>query len=338
MKKVSIQDIAKSLQVSKSTVSLVLNGRGDEKRIRKETQQKILDFAKEQNYSPNHLARGLSRGKSETIGLIVPNISDNFYARIAKRIETKAIHHGYNVVFGSADEDPKREAQLIDIMLNRQIDGLIIASTQQNQKEIKQLKNKEFPFVLIDRHYPDIETTYVIVENSNGIKTTVNHLLKKGRRNIGFVTLESGLEAMEQRLKGYKTAMLEAGVEVNPNWIQKLDYQDYAVQMEPAIQSLTSEQDEVDAIIFATHYLTLSGIRELRKANISIPKQVAVASFDGLDGFDLIDPPVTAISQPVDQMGDTAVELLLKKLDNHTDELIQMELPLDFVIRKSCGE
>src|SRR6056300_426746 len=121
MKKASIKDIAKHLNVSVSTVSLTLNGRGDEKRISKDTQKKIIAYAEQQNYRPNPFAKGLKKGSSDTIGLVVPNISDSFYARIARRIEKKAEEYGYNVVFSSTGESKKKEKELIRSMLDRQV-------------------------------------------------------------------------------------------------------------------------------------------------------------------------------------------------------------------------
>ncbi len=130
LKKISLQDISKSLNISKGTISLVLNGRGDEKRVSKETQEKIIKFAKDHNYNANQLARALSRGKSDMIGLVVPNISDVFFATIARRIEKKAEQSGYNVIFSSTGERIEKESRIIQSMLDRQVDGLIIASCQ----------------------------------------------------------------------------------------------------------------------------------------------------------------------------------------------------------------
>ena len=122
MKKISLQDISSQLNISKATISIVLNGRGDEKRVSKTTQEKIIQFARENNYKANYLARGLSLGKSDTIGLVVPNIGDSYFARIARRIERKARRSGYNVVFSSTGESKERESELIQSMLSRGVD------------------------------------------------------------------------------------------------------------------------------------------------------------------------------------------------------------------------
>ena len=187
MKKIYLKDIAHSLKISKTAVSLVLNNKGDAHKISQQTQKRIIDFANKHNYKANHMARGLSRGKSETIGLIIPNISDIFYARIASTIEKKAKKLDYSVVFSSSNEDPEIEKEHIQSMLNKQVDGLIIASTQKNQEEIKRLSEMQFPFVLIDRYYPNMDTNYVIVDNHDGIKNVTQHLINLGNKRIGFV-------------------------------------------------------------------------------------------------------------------------------------------------------
>lgn len=337
MKKVSIQDIANSLKVSKSTISLVLNGRGDEKRISKETQAKIIKFAKEHNYKANQLARGLSRGKSEMIGLILPNISDNFYSKIAQTIEQKARLHGYTVIYSSSNEDPNREKVLIHSMLDQQVDGLIIASTQQNQSDILLLKKMNFPFVLFDRHYPDIDTNFVIVDSVGGVCRAVEHLVHLGRKRIGFISLKPGLEAMHGRLSGYQQTMEKYALPMEDGFVVELSYDHYATEMTTAVKSLVQFPSRIEGVVFATHYLTASGIRELKKLNVRIPMDVAIVSFDEESSFDLIDPPITSVIQPVEELGDRAVQILLKNLGKDSLEYEHAILKTDFVIRKSCG-
>ncbi len=336
MKKVSIKDIAEGLGLSKSTVSLVLNGRGDEKRISADTQERVIKYAKEQHYKPNQLARGLSTGKSEMLGLIIPNISDSFYARIARRIERKARHHGYNVIFSSSSESADREKELIYSMLDRQVEGLIIASTQKNQEEIGQLKKMKFPFVLIDRHYPEIDTNYVVVDNAGGIARAVEELIRVARKRIGFISIEPGLEAIHQRLVGYRETMKIFGLPVEEGFVKELSYENYETEMPEVIQTMVEAPVSVDGIVFATHYLTASGLRELKGLNIHVPRQVAIISFDQMNAFDLVEPPITAVLQPVDEIGDRAVDILLKNLQEPDIPIEQVTLETDFVCRKSC--
>lgn len=338
MKKIFLKDIADALNLSKTAVSLVLNNRGDENKISKETQKRILDFAKKNNYRPNQMARGLSLGKSETIGLIVPNISDIFYARIAHFVEIKAKEFGYNVVFSSSNENPAIEREMIYSMLNRQVDGLIIASTQKNDEDILKLKEASFPFVLIDRYYPNIKTNYVIVDNLGGTKNMTSHLLKNGRKKIGFISIKSQLDALLQRRLGYESALTENGFEIENNHIKELDPFKYQDEMKGAIKDMVQKVNGLDAIVFTTHYLAASGLRELKLLNIAVPKKVAIISFDELGAFDLVEPPITASKQPVEAMGNEAVEILVneiekKELKIENERVLQTKL----LIRKSCG-
>ncbi len=337
MKKIFLRDIATALNLSKTTVSFVLNNRGDENKISKETQKRIWDFARKNNYRPNQMARGLSLGKSDTIGLIVPNISDIFYAKIAHHIEVKAKQFGYNVVFSSSNENSITEKELIYSMLNRQVDGLVIASTQKNQAEILELCKADFPFVLIDRHYPDIETNYVIVDNFAGTNRMTHHLLNNGRKKIGFISIKSQLDAMLQRRLGYEIALKESGFIVNTELIKELDVFNYPFEMGGVIRDLKNKPYPADAIVFTTHYLAASGLRELKSQNVLVPEDIAIVSFDELSAFDLVEPPITSSKQPVEDMGNLAVEILVNEIEKKNMQIEnQKTLPTTLMIRRSC--
>lgn len=338
MKKIFLKDIAEALNLSKTAVSMVLNNKGDENKISKETQQRVWAFARAHHYQPNQMARGLSLGKSETIGLIVPNISDIFYAKIAHHVERRAKGLGYNVVFSSSNEDPDTEKQLIYSMLNRQVDGLIIASTQKNQAEIQELNRAKFPFVLIDRHYPGLATNYVIVDNFRGVKNMMKHLLGLGRRHIGLVSIESELDAMLQRRLGYEKALLDAGLKLVPESVKLLDPFNYEPEMQRAVRDTLRGPHAVDALVFTTHYLAASGLRALKALKVRVPDEVAIMSFDELGAFDLVEPPITANRQPVEEIGRLAVEVLVHEIGEKGAAMDkQRVLPTQLLIRSSCG-
>lgn len=338
MKKIFLKDIAEALNLSKTAVSMVLNHKGDENKISKETQKRVWDFARKHNYQPNQMARGLSLGKSETIGLIVPNISDIFYATIAHYVERKAKGLGYNVVFSSSNEDPETERQLINSMLNRQMDGLIIASTQKNKADIEALSREHFPFVLIDRHYPELSTNYVIVDNLRGGEQMTRHLLQQGRRRIGLVSIESELEALEQRHKGHEKAIRDSGLEYRPEIVKLLNPAGYKTEMEAALSQMLEGPHAVDGLVFTTHYLAAAGLRVLKGLKVKVPEEVALISFDELGAFDLVEPPITANQQPVENIGRFAVEILVHEIEKQKTAMEkQRVLPTQLLIRKSCG-
>ena len=337
VQKITLQDIANQLHISKATVSIVLNGHGDEKRVSKDTQDRIIQFAKENNYKANYLARGLSTGKSDTIGLIVPNIGDSYFARIARRIERKASRSGYNVVFSSTRESKERESELIQNMLSRGVDGLIIASSQKNPEDISSLKESRFPFVLIDRYYPDLETNFVGEDNKGGAFRATEQLVKRGRKRIAFITLKTNLEVLHQRLAGYQQFMKQNNLPLNDAWIGELNYEYTDSEMQGVISSMVNDPPGIDGIVFVTHFLAASGMRALKEFNIRIPEDVAIVSFGQMDAFDLVMPPVTSVIQPVDELGDRAVEILLENLGGEITNNRRVILNNRLEIRKSCG-
>jgi len=220
--------------------------------------------------------------------------------------------------------------------MDRQVEGLIIASSQKNAKEIKELKKMNFPFVLVDRHYPDIETDYVIADNRGGIARAVDHLVTMGGANIGFVSIEPELDAIKERFNGYKETLEKHGFKYNPLLVQELNVDTYQKKMGEAINNLLSVN--ADAIVFSTHYLTTCGLRELRNKNIRVPDDVKIVSYDQFSAFDLLEPPITVVTQPIFEIGDSAVEILLRKLKTSEMTSTQRVLSTGFIIRKSCGE
>lgn len=333
---ITLQDISNSLKISKATISLVLNGRGDEKRVSKETQERIIRFAKENNYNANMLARGLSRGKSDMIGLVIPNISDSFFARVARRIEKRAELFGYNVIFSSTGESKIRESKLIRTMLDRKVDGLIIATSQKNEQDILALKQQRIPFVLVDRHYPEIETSFVGMDNMTGIATVVERFIKSNRNRIGFVTLTDELEPLHKRLESYMMAMEKFGYPCKADYIKKLKYDSYETDMNEIISELVFKSG-IEGIIFSTHFLAAEGLRQLKKMKLMIPDDVAIVSFGQMNDFDLTAPSITSIILPADDIGDTSVEILLKCMKEETLKTEQITIDTDLVIRDSCG-
>lgn len=180
MKKASLNDIASALNVSETLVSFVLNGHGDAKKIGKKTQQKVLETARKLNYTPNQLARGLRTGKTHVIGLIVADISNIFYAKIAREIEKNALLHHYTLIICSSDENPEAEIKLIKILQEKQVDGMIISTCQKNARVFRDLKTAKMPFVLLDRKIPRLQSNYVGSDNFNGAFNATQKLLEEG--------------------------------------------------------------------------------------------------------------------------------------------------------------
>lgn len=335
MKRISISDIAKSAGVSKSLVSLVLNGRGDAHGISKQTQQKVREVAQSMNYSPNSTARSLRTGKTETIGLIIADIGNPFFARLARSIEDYAFTKGYHLIFSSSDESPELEGQLIEMMQNRQVDGLIISSTlvKNNSDILERLQKAQFPFVLIDRYIPEMDYSYVVSDNENGTIELVQHMVDQGRKKLALFSISpSHLTSIKDRISGFSKALKKNGIKEDKDLIIEIPFDD--------IDSLDRSFDlliekGVDAIITLNNSLAHECIKACKKRNIDIPNDIAFASFDDVAWFQLLSPGITGVKQPIIDMGKKAVELLLAKLEGKSKENEQIYLPVQLNIRES---
>lgn len=337
MKRVSLADIAESAGVSKSLVSLVLNDRGDDHGISKKTQRKVKEVAEKLNYKPNSMARSLRTGKTNTIGLIIADIGNPFFARLARSIEDFAITKGYHLLFSSSDECPALEEQLIEMMQNRQVDGLIIASTfvQNNCKILDQMHAQGFPFVLIDRYIPNTEFSSVVSDNEKGTMELVEHLVNQGRKKIALYSITpSHLTSITDRISGYKKALAKNNIPIDPQLIIEIPFDNTSILRE-SIDLL--EQKKVDAIITLNNSLAHICLKSCQEKGIKIPEDMALTSFDDVDWFDLVNPGITSVRQPIEAMGERSVQILIDKFKSKKHLGKKEFLDVDLIIRKSSN-
>lgn len=339
MKKVSLQDIAKRLDVSKALVSFVLNGQGDEKGINAETQQRVQDMARDLKYKPNYYARGLRLGKSNTIGLIVADISNKFYAKIAKRIEEVATRRNYNVIFCSSDEDPEKEIELIEMLRERQVDGVIVSTTQKESSYFTRLKKEKFPFVLIDRQIPRLKTNYVGVDNIGGSFMATNELLKNGCKRIGLLKISpSFLSSVREREAGYRSALRNSNQRINTSLIREIDYNHIRNNVWEELSKLLQSPYSIDGLFSVNNNITVACLEYIKEMGILVPQDLAIISFDDIELFRLSNPGISAIAQPVESIGEEAVAILLGKIEEVEDDgPITKVLPVKFIERTSSG-
>ncbi|MBN1338493.1 MAG: LacI family DNA-binding transcriptional regulator, partial [Bacteroidales bacterium] len=337
VKKVSIKDIADSLKVSKSLVSFVLNGQGNEKGIHTETQRKVIRKARELNYQPNLMARGLRLGKTNTIGLIVADISNKFYAKIARQIEKEAARNNYNLIICSTDEDPARENALIHLLRERQVDGLIISTTQKSTELFSRMKHENYPFVLIDRQLAKINTNYVGVENRDGAFRATRLLIVNGYRKIALFRISpSYLSSVREREQGYRDALKDGNIRVNSKLICEISFSNLNQQVKQALAGLKDAGIFPDAIFTVNNRIAVAILESLGEMDLSIPDDVALISFDDIELFRFSCPSITAIAQPVEEIGQEAVNILLQSINGQVNgAFIRKVLPVRLIERNS---
>jgi len=336
-KKTSITDIAKQLNISITTVSFILNGKAEEKRISKTLSEKVLKLVEELNYKPNQLAKSLRTGKTNLIGLIVEDIANTFFANIARLIEEVAYEKGYRIIYCSTENDPNKTKELIGMFRERYVDGYIITPSAGITDDINQLIKDKLPFVLVDRYLPGIATNYVGIDNFGSSYNAARHLLSQGFQKIAFVTIESEQTQMQERLEGYEKAMLLNSKE---KLIKKVLFTDKSDLMVEHIASFLLANEDIDAIIFATNYLGIAGLEAIKKLNLKIPNDIGVVAFDDHDLFRLFSPTITSIRQPVEEIAEHVLKLLLKNLDStgKPKKLESIILSPTLIIRESSQQ
>jgi LacI family transcriptional regulator len=337
-KKISLSDIAASLGVSKTLVSMVLNERADEKGISKETQKRVWEKVKEMNYKPNMMARGLRLGRSNTIGLIVSDISNPFYSKIARYIENFLDPKGYSMMICSTDEDIEKELRLIRMLKDRQIDGLIISSSQKNSKEFRAMMDEKYPFVLIDRIMSDLKTNSVAVDNFRGAYDATMHLVKQGYKNIAsFAVSPVHVSTINDRIEGYLRCVKDNGLTYGKKLLVEIPFTDVKNSVKYQLSNILYGKEKVEAIFAVNNNIAITCLEMLSEMKVRIPEDIGFVCFDDLEVFKFSRPTITAVSQPIEEICKNAVEILLDDIKNKEKgtEKKQVKLPTSLVIRRS---
>lgn len=332
-KRVSLKDIAEKVGVSTALVSYVLNGQEKEKRVGEKLVTEIRAALKEMNYVPNHIARSLRNGKTQTIGFIVTDIANPFFSTMARCVEDEASKYGYTVIIGSSDENCEKSKRLVNTLLNRQVDGFIIVPADGCYDYAVTLANDEVPMVMVDRYIPDLTSSYIVLDNFKASFDAVQYLIKKGYKNIGMLAYKTSLIHMKERIRGYEEAVRLNGLEKN---LYNIRYGFLKSDIHKALQSLDgSSKNKIDALFFATNTLSIAGLYQIRQMNLKVPQDIALIGFDGNEAFDFFYSPLTYVKQPVYEMGKEAVRILIEQIDG-SKKISHISLPPQLVLRDSC--
>ena len=333
--KVTIKDIAKCLGVSTTLVSFALSESPKKHRVSDEMIAKIRKTAKEMDYLPNNAARSLRSGRSNTIGVILSDISNRFFADIARCIEDKASQNGYTVLFGSTDEKPERLASLVKVFMNKGVDGLIIVPCEGAEKPVADLVESGFPVVLIDRTFDNIDVSSVTLNNVKATAIAVNELVRQGYKKISYVSYMTGLTNILDREMGYRKAMPVNGLESRVT-VHKIDYSHIETEISALIPRLVKDGSE--ALIFSTNRIAIEALIALRKNGYEVPEDVAFIGFDGSEtfAFNLYQRGISYIKQPIEQFGYEAFDLLISSISNKDEvKVVNIELNPELVVKES---
>jgi len=334
----SIKDVARKAGVSISTVSNALN---NSRYVKKETKEKILEITKNLNYTPNIIARGLKTRSTSTVAVIVPDISNQFFAQVIRGVEEVARQRKYNVLLTCTYYDVLEEKKSIEILRQQFVDGFLFISGYDSFAHIKELNDDKVPVVVADRELKEKKIPSVLIENFVAMRDTVNYLHRLGHKRIGYISYTyDNQTTVEKRFKGYCRGLKDNKLVFDPDIVvisEALRLNELQGSRE-AIKKILNCKDIPSVIINASDFIAVGVIRALKELKIKIPEEISVVGFDNILMSLYTDPLLTTIKQPKKQMGDTAMNLLLDIIKHKRVKEKNIILPTDLIIRNSVAK
>lgn len=329
----TIADVAKRAGVSKMTVSRVINNSGY---ISQDTRSRVEEAIAELGYIPNALARSLRFKQTQTIALIVTDITNPFFTTIARGVEDTASELGFSVIFCNTDESPEEEQEYIRVLMQKQIDGLLLVPARSRRDSVALLQDKTIPLVLLDRQLPGQSIDSVRCDSELGAYRLVRHLLDLGHRRIAMLSGPADVTTAADRVAGWQRALREAGLDAPAGL---LEYGTYSVESGYAMARRALEASPRPTAFFtANNFIAVGAVRALVERGLRVPEDVSFVTFDDLPPTMVIDPFFTSAMQPAYEMGRQATLLLLDRLEGKgPDGPQETILPPEFVFRRSSG-
>ena len=315
---ITIKDIAVKANVAVSTVSRALNNKFD---VNPKTREKILKIMDECGYTPNGVARGLVMQKLFTLGLIIPDISNPFFAEIAVGIENRAKELGYSVIFCNTNNNFQSEKDSIKLMRNRMVDGVIVSLSKNCKIELEALKRINFPVVQIDRKISNIDCSGVFIDNRKSAYNATKYLIELGHRKIAHFTGNLNTQTGIDRLEGFKNAIKDDGISEKDVLIIVGKYNTDSGK--ESMREILKAKNMPTAIFAASDLQAVGALYTAGKAGLSVPEDLSIIGHDDIDISYLINPNLTTMEQPKKQLGTLAVDLLIKKIKNRSKNVEQ---------------
>ncbi|MBI2424272.1 MAG: LacI family DNA-binding transcriptional regulator [Candidatus Hydrogenedentes bacterium] len=334
--KMTMKDLAQELGLSISVVSRVLSGKAGQYRISDKTRVAVRAAAKRHGFTPNQLARGLRLRKSHTIGLLIPDISNNFFSDVARSVEISARHRGYSIILCNTEESEAIERTSLELLLARKVDGVIVAPVAESGDcgHLLALLNDNVPIVLLDRFFPGAGLPHVTSDNVRGGYDGAQHLLKCGHRRIGFIQGIPNAQTNIDRLAGYRAALQEFGVEFDPQLVVGHDFGEQ--NGHHSALTLLGQSHPPTALFVTSSVGALGAMRACVEIGRKIPDEVSIIGFDEYPYAALLSPPLTTIAQQTTLMGQAVCDLLITWLESgEIPERRDVVLPTNLVPRVS---
>ena len=314
----TIKRIAELANVSSATVSKILNDK--DQHISEATRQRVLEIVGREGYIPNGIAKSLRMKRTKTIGIIMPDVMNLFFSELARGAEDAAERKGYSVILCNTDNKESKEERYIQILQEKMVDGIIMTASERSIS--KSLERCNIPLVLVDRDIIlDKKVGRITVDNEDGSYRATSFLIEKGCRNIGFISSYEKNIPSAQRLKGYKRAVLDNGLEIDDN---KIFLQNYSIESGYIGALRLIEKSTIDGIFCGNDLIAIGVIKALKEKKIRVPEDIKIIGFDDISIAQYLDPPLTTMKQPIYQMGEEAIDMLVAIIENKGIELTKI--------------
>lgn len=331
---VSRADVARLAGVSPAVVSYVVN---DSHPVSAPTRERVEAAIAQLDYRPNALARSLATARTHTLGLLIPDSSNSYFAQLAASVEDAAFAAGFVVLLGNGADDAERELGYIRTFIDRRVDGLIVVFGDDLHEGWHKISAARVPAVSLDRLAKDLDLPSVVVDNVGGSRAATEHLLEHGRTRIACITGGEGMSSARARAEGWRLALVEAGAPTAP---ELLSYGSFSAEHGyAATVELLSRDAEIDAIFTGSDLQAVGVLRALADLELTPGRDIAIVSFDGTKLSGYTTPRLSTVRQPYDRLAEEAVRLLTMLIEDPSRDRSDMHLvlPTTFEARDTCG-
>lgn len=332
---VTIKDIAKKAKVSTSTVSHVINSTHY---VSEGLKDRILKVMEEENYYPNLVARSLRSKRTNTIGVILPEISDPFLAEIARRIEMQLAYKGYQMIISNSEDNIQKELESIKTLSKKMVDGILVLPTPGSRINIKELREQNIPVIFIDRETPYLNVDMVKVDNEKGCYKATKYLIELGHREIGYISKNSNTSTSLEREKGFKKAMHDYGINFRKDFIIKACGRTYENSRKAVETLLNNHEYRPTAIVAEDDIMAIGAIRAISDFKLRIPEDISVIGFDDNMIDEFLVPRLSTVRYPIADLSEAVVRILMDKISNiDFEDVKKVILEPELVIRESTA-
>lgn len=329
----TIKDVAALAKVSRATASRVLGGYGY---VSREVRERVLEAARTLHYRPHAIAQSMVTGRTKTIGVVVGDIENPFFARAARGVSDAITPEGYNLIVCTTNENASEERRAVEGLCDKRVDGLIVAPASTSDfAHLADLVRQKVPFVLIDRVLELNGLDMVAVHNEEGAWEAVRHLIQRGHTRIGFLSDSFDISPNVERLEGYQRALTEAGLEYDAKLVRMASFTVESGYREAV--SLLSSPGRPTAVFAANNFMTVGILRAAKDMHLAVPEQLALVGFDDMEWLELTTPTITAVAQPVYELGQVAAQRLLRRIGGDANRPEMVRLPTRLMVRASSA-